>query len=344
MYNPSITSMYRAGAVRRKQQQLGAARRAARELIAQSDYREAERPTVGPRYYLSSGSWQRHPARFKLCLYTRAADVFTFEKFSREVLFLAYIQRAGLPTLRAAVPTVYQSGLTPRPWYVREDIGGQFQSTGGGIVRVRPSFYTASNLRWLSNVLSSLHRIKQSSLPQQFRRLLFQPDRAMHLWHHLQTLVPEIERVLHQPGVGLQLRSAIRQCATVYDRAPRVLAHQELYGCHFIRTERGFRLIDWENIGWSNPCHDAVVVWLRGHQHPAWQKKLFKTLRRRYRSYPRFTELWNAEVLIQCAFNVGSWRFFPDQRDFHALGQYCSRTLSNMLRQTPHDQLSNQPR
>lgn len=309
--------------------------REAEEAIAQivSTYRLRITKTIrrGPRYYVAEVMRNKRKALFKICLYRKDVDGLTNEKFGREVLFLDYLQTSRRRLVRRTAPGVFALGTDPRAWYIREFITGKTQNISGGSIRFRPSFFSSANLRWLTRFFTELQDIRSSELPSGFRRLLHAPDFASQLLVFMQPHWSRIEKILGIPGARKSIRVYFLRNQHLYNSAPRCLVHQEPYADHLIKQGKTWRLIDWENIGWGNPVHDAMVIWMRASQHPSWQATFKKGMQRRLRP-PTFDALWEMEMAIQAVFNVISWKFVSKKADMRHLFHFSKHIVREIIR------------
>ena len=133
------------------------------------------------------------------------------------------------------------------------------------------------------------------------------------------------------PGVARLIKKEFKKYAPVYNTAPRVLAHQEPYAPHFLKVKKGFRFLDWENIGWSNPTHDIVTIWMRAHSQPDWQKEFYQQFKKHWRHYKKFDQLWTIDVFIQSVFNVISYHFYDDKKDLISLVKFSDKKIREIL-------------
>lgn len=315
-----------------KQQRLEAARHIIRETITYEDFSVTKKIKFGPRYYVAEGKKNNRRSVFKICLFPDSVDHLTNEKFSREIIFLNFVQHSRFRQLRAAAPRVVSSALKPRAWYIREYLFGQTQNISGGNIRFKASFFTTPNLRWLLALFSDIQKIKKSDLSPFFKTFLYPPDFTKHLWYFIKPHWQRIESYMRWPGLARLIKREFKERAMTYNHAPNVLAHQEPYAPHFLKQPNGtFRMIDWENIGWSTPTHDTVTVWMRAHEHPAWQEQLYRRTKRRWHHYKKFDELWTTEVLIQSVFNIISYHFYDDKHDLESLVQFSDKKIKEIL-------------
>lgn len=311
---------------------LARAERMRASVIARTGFTSTDRIRIGPRYLIDQGRFGKQTAIFKMCIFTKSRHRETFEKFSREVLFLNFLQHSlRHRRLAAAVPAVYDSGLGTRPWYIREYVTGTPQNVRGGNVRVQPSFYTEANRAWLLSVLRDLQSIKERELPRAFQPFLYRPFTIAKIRGFMDPHARRIDRTLNQRGAYQNIVRALRRRSRTYDHAPRVFGHQELYGPHILIDGSRRRLIDWENIGWSVPTSDPATVWLRAHDRPAWQRAFHRSFARTWSTYPRFEELWTTTVFVHAVFSVINLRFASNRADFIALERVSERIVRAVL-------------
>ncbi len=285
---------------------------------------------LGPRYYVGDGMYRGKRAVLKMCLYTSSVDFLTNEKFKREVLFMRFLKTSRHALLKRLAPLLYQSGLEPRAWYIREYVGGQVQSINDGNVLYRPTFFTRERVKWIVNCFSSLQSIKKSELPDKFVSLLYKPDFTRQLLKYMNPHWKRVEASLRWSGLSRILKRYFNSNRRLYNTAPRVFVHQEPYASAFIKQGSRWRLIDWENIGWGNPLHDYIVLWMRASQYPDWQEMLRTSARKRIK-LATFDQLWDMEALIQSVFNVISWHFYKPKSDLRELFEFSRKNIKRIL-------------
>jgi len=317
-----------------KKERLTAVRQIAKDIINWESFLVGKRIRFGPRYYIVQGNRNRQETIFKICLYTDSVDHLTNEKFSREILFLNFIQYSRFNRVKAVAPRIYSFGLKPRAWYMREYLEGSLFNIAGGNIKFKKTFFTEKNLDWFVKTFTNLQSIKSADLPNNFKKFLYRPDFTKHLWRFISPHWKQTESYMKWPGVSRLIKIEFTKFAPIYNNAPHVLAHQEPYSCHFLQTKQGLHIIDWENIGWSNANHDVVVMWMRASQNPAWQKKLYQRFKRHYKNYQQFDELWTIEVLIQSVFNIISYNFYKDKKDIIEMVKFSDTKIREILTNT----------
>jgi len=314
-----------------KKARLAIARRIIKDTLEYEDFKVTKKIRFGPRYYVARGLRNKRQTIFKICLFSDSVDHLTNEKFSREIIFLDFVQNSKFNKVKKAAPHVYAWGIKPRAWYIREHIQGQLQNIKGGNVKFTKSFFNQKNQLWLIDLFTDLQSIKDSDLHNNFKKLLYPPDFTKNLWRFISPHWQRVENYMRWPGLARLIRKKFKFYAPIYNKAPRVLAHQEPYSCHLIKTKMNLRLIDWENIGWANPAHDPVVIWMRAHQKPAWQKQFYQRFRRQWPNYKKFNDLWTIEVLIQSVFNVISIHFYKNRNDIIGLVKFSDKKIREIL-------------
>ncbi len=321
-----------------RKKRLAEAQRVIEGIIAREHVRVQDIMRNGPRYYIAWGTRGAQRVVFKICLFTDTVDHLTNEKFSREILFLHFLATSHHATVRAGAPRLMNHGIRPRAWYVREFLSGKQQNRGGS-VRYAPSFFQLSTVRWIVRFFWSLQAIQKRELPASFLRLLYLPDLTHDLMKFMRPHWRLIGQFVGQQGVSKQIIRYLQSKGARYNNAPRVLAHQEPYADHFLKIRGGFHLIDWENIGWSNPLHDIVTIWMRAASRPDWQRALYRSFKKRSGSPAWFDELWEIETMIQSVFNIISYHFYPHKKDLRELTLFSKKNvhqiLSNAFHPTP---------
>ncbi|MBI5037513.1 MAG: phosphotransferase [Candidatus Kerfeldbacteria bacterium] len=284
----------------------------------------------GPRYFLASGTYHGRPAIFKMTIRPIAQERLTNEKLGREYLFLSTIQKLRSPLSRAT-PRVWHGGISPHAWYIREEIRGTGALQPHNETKYVNSFFNQSSQRQIGTTLASLQQQKISVFPKSFQSLLYSPQLPSFLWKFIAPYAQLVDTFMQQPGFAASCRPYFMAADKVFKRAPRVLAHQELYPAHFLRAGKQWKIIDWENIGWALPTYDYVAMWLRAHERPRWQAAWQKHYEHAYRHYPDAKRLWDMTVFIQSLFNVVGYHFYPRRAHF----SHLARAAAKQLRQYP---------
>ncbi len=308
--------------------------RTIKKITSAEKFTTTKRIKFGVRYYIALGQTRRGQAVFKIAVKPPSYDHLTNEKFSREILFLTFVQGSQLQHLKKAIPQVYAWDTTGRSWYLRQYLRGIMQNINGGNVRYKKSFFNARNLHWLFLTIKQLHSIQSGGLPKKFRKLLYRPQSLEYLWRFISPYCKTVERFTGIRGVCAQIKSIFNANAKIYNSSRRVLAHQEMYAPHILDVQGTSKLIDWENIGWASILKDVVTVWMRASEHPTWQHQLYLLFRRHYRSFPGFDRLWMVTTLLQSVFNVIGYDFYPDRNDFRELANFSKKNIVSILNNT----------
>ncbi len=307
------------------------AKRIIKRLIRRESFTIKKTIKFGSRFFVAQGKWKNKTALFKMTIYPRSYDHLTNEKFSREIQFMRFIGQSSYELVKASLPQLYVSSVGPRCWYIRQYLTGRRQNIAGGNIRFQDSFFTQASLRWITGFLDELHSITPKDLSPELKKLLFPPQNINYLWQFINPYLGLLETFTSVPRVGQQVKKILFNHNRLYATAPRVLAHQEVYAPHIVKQKNGYKLIDWENIGWSPITKDAVTIWMRASSHPSWQKKLYQQIKRSNASYKHFKELWATTVFLQSVFNVIGWHFYTDKKDFHELARFSSVKIKEII-------------
>jgi hypothetical protein len=287
----------------------------------------------GPRFFVAEVQYGRKRALFKVCIHPKSKDRWTNRKFGKEILFLKFLGTNGHRRARTLAPRIYEGGVDSRAWYIREYINGQFYNINGGNIRFRDAFFTTAHLTAIVVSFSDLQSITKIELPADFRKRLARYDTINHSWKLLSPYWGRIARFLGDQKAKDDLPKLLLERQAAFDRTPAVLAHQEPYASHFVQTGGKLRLIDWENINWTNPVHDYTNLWMRASAHPAWQKKLRARAQRTTAPLlgTDFNFVWNTSMLIKAVFNVLSFPYYTNKEDFRALATLSKKLLRTEL-------------
>lgn len=308
------------------------ARELIKEITTQNNFKITKRIRFGPRYFVAEGKYQGKTTLFKLCLFPKSYDHLTNEKFSREILFLNFIQNSKYLSLKKATPHIYASNIDTRAWYIREYLYCQAQNINNGNIRFINKFFSTKNYNWFIRTFSQLQKIKKKELPNNLKKLLFPPQTLEYLWRFIGPSQKNLDKFIKHPGATKKIHQQFKKNSHLYKTAPRVLAHQEVYSPHILCSNKYIKLIDWENIGWALPTHDIVTMWMRAYHHPTWQNKLKQYYLSQNSKMKKKQKLWDITLLMQSTFNVISYHHYFDKKDFAPLAKYSSQIINEMLK------------
>lgn len=321
-----------------KKEEVTAHRRAHRfinQLIAEYGLKVTNVFEDGPRFFVALVRYKRKRALLKVCFHPKSRDPWTNRKFGKEILFLQYLAQSRHAKARALAPHLYVGGVGPRAWYIREYLDGMFYNINGGNIRYRDAFFTKPNLEAIVASFKDLQSIRSGDLPADFRKLLRRYDTISYLWKLLNPYWGRIGSSLNDRGAKGDLPKILLSRKKIFDASPAVLTHQEPYASHFVRKSGRLRLIDWENISWSNPVHDYTNLWMRSQKHPAWQAALKEKVRNTTRPLLKdtFEDIWETSILIKALFNVSHFPYYAEKADFLHLERLSRRILKSKLRE-----------
>jgi hypothetical protein len=309
---------------------------AIRRIINQHGLTIKKVARAGPRFLVAEVLYRHRPAVFKICLQSATDEQWSVKKFVREIRFLDFLRTSQHSPVRALAPQLLASGFGPRPWYLREFIGGRDYALSDTI-RFRPAFFTKPNLAAILRGFRDLQSIHAAELPRSFRATLHRYDTVNQWLNFLRPFWRDLNRVLRDPGAGKDLAAWIRQRRSAYDRLPVALAHQEPYAPHFMHQSGRLRLIDWENINWANPAADGCILWMRASGHPAWRADLRRGWKKNWRALgDKFDLAWDTDLLVRSVFTLLSARTYRPQADMKptadAARQVIKATLTKIRR------------
>ncbi len=285
----------------------------------------------GPRFFVAQCTYRGHPALFKLCLFPRPVDFRTYDQFRNETRFLRFIKKLDKTALSRSIPTLYAAKLEAHPWHVRELVQGSLQNKPRNIIRFKQSFFTYASARWACSFFHRLHAIPNNTVPKSLNRDLHTPHFTNQLWQYLDPHWRHIVKVARIKKLRQRLMEQKGYFALLYNKAPRVLGHQEPYAANIIKRKGQYVLIDWENIDWTNPTRDLTILWMRGYEHPRWQSYL-KTNTLNNSAHAHAQALWDLEVLMQSLFNIAGYRYFPNKKDMAGLRNFSIKMVQTLAR------------
>jgi aminoglycoside phosphotransferase (APT) family kinase protein len=251
---------------------------------------------TGPRFYVIGGDYKGKKAVFKADLEASAKTLPKARlRLRREGIFLKHVRLEH-------VPEFYTRGVEDEIfWILEEWVPGESQEQGESTFLIKDSFFTKENLQYSLEFFEELHRLSKVRQPQfekHFNRytlsdymFLMRIDRAATLG---KKLASEADRFLVK-------------CHRLFGRSQTVITHHELYGPHIFVNSKEFHVIDWENVGWGNPAHDFVQLWIRSFNHPDFREELFRRFLKLQDERDEFLKLFRLELILQ---GIGNLNYF----------------------------------
>jgi len=260
---------------------------------------------MGPRFLIALCLKNKKRVYIKINLYSRHKNHdcrVCNEHLAREITFLQLVNRQNkFKHLKQGVPLIYAADIkSDRTWFVKEYTEGTFQNINDSNFLFKNSFFNQTNLNWVVKFFDELHAFSLD-LPAKTKKTFHYHDMADYL-----RLInkKEIATILKSQAKVDKIYQFLNKRENLFNKNQLVLTHFEPYAAHFIKNQASFKVIDWENIGWSNVAHDLGVIWLRAYEHPIWQKKLVEKV---YQTSPlakNWPELFKVELLIQIMANL----------------------------------------
>ncbi len=251
----------------------------------------------GPRFYVIGGKYGGEKVIFKADLEASTKRLPKARlRLRREGIFLRHVRLEH-------VPLFYARGVEEEIfWLLEEWVPGKSQEMGESTLLIRDSFFTEQNLKYSLEFLNELHRLSERPRPEfekHFSRYtladyvyLMRIDRPSLLGRQLATKVDTFVKRQHR----------------LFNETQTVVTHHELYGPHIFVNDGEMNVIDWENVGWGNPAHDFVELWVRSFTHPRFQSKLFQRFRASQKDKDVFDRLFRLEVILQGIGNLNHFK------------------------------------
>lgn len=241
---------------------------------------------------------------FKIVLFEDDLD-----DIERESLFLKFAQQQK--SLKKYIPTIFDYGGTNYKWYLREYLNGQIQNINHSDFLFKPNFLNKKNTDQLVELFQDLHQASEK-VPCKLKKLLSQ--------HNMREEMNWLERAIKRGDLPIsprRIKKFLRKRKKQFDAAPPVLTHCEPYAPHFIKVKNEIKLIDWENVKFSNPLHDLSRIWCRIFDNSELRKYLFNKMQNNF-PIENFENIFMAEILMQSIHNLGYFAHTknPDEKKY----------------------------
>lgn len=302
----------------------------------------------GPRFYVIGGVY--HPpgvdkgekAIFKADLEAEAKRLPKARlRLRREAIFLRHAKFKYAPRFYSR-GTHVKSDVTSDHvasrgifWLLEEWVPGKSQESGESAFLIRNSFFTEQNLKHSLNFLKELHRLTQISKPGGFgkpRGLVEVFEKHLNRYNLADYVyLMRIDRpIILGKRLAAKVDAFVNGCHRLFNRNQTVITHHELYGPHIFISKDSFKLIDWENVGWGNPAHDFVELWMRSFAHQDFQREFYERFRASQEEKRIFDELFRLEVILQ---GIGNLSFFksPDLPEEKKVAKEASAFLKEEI-------------
>lgn len=273
-----------------------------------SKYKIVEVFRNGPRFYVAKlrGEDGKELVLKKLL---QMNNEWTKTGFRKELAFLHWVESLGVLGLSEVFPRLLAFENTKETvWYATEFLQGDFQNVEPSQFLLREDYNVRVNPTALANFLLSLHAAT-AAVPE--------PIGAEMTTSTLEQYAGFLEwqRVPESLVNGSQRRKVedfLAHGKTLYDQQAKVLTHFEFYGAHILSTIEGdLKIIDWENIGLSDPTHDFTTIYLRAYHFPEWQDEFLSVFRTGLPDEFPFDSVWPVELVLQ---SLGNLRRFSETK------------------------------
>jgi len=274
-----------------------------KELFKNIGFQPQKAFREGPRVWVVGGELGEKKAVFKTPFDKERTNRPTLldEHLNREAVFLNSAPKYLLPNL----PVLYNSGVWEgRFWYLIEWINpGKPQCLESSDFLMLDTFFTPVNSEWVLGVLGGLRRFA-AELPNDLRTDL--DKTAYELSSYRQLLEPQ-GRKFFEKEVWEKIIGFLERAEMVYNRLNKTtVTHHEFYGSQILSSNAGFKLADWENVGWGHPLRDFANLWIRAFSHPEWQRDFLAGFRTQVGLEDSdFEILFGVEKILQNFGNLG---------------------------------------
>ncbi|MEK7611385.1 MAG: phosphotransferase [Patescibacteria group bacterium] len=255
--------------------------------------------------------------------------------FRKELAFLHWVESLGVSGLSEVFPRLLAFENTKETvWYATELLKGEFQNVEPSQFLLRGDFNTSVTPTALANFLLNLHAVT-ADVPEPIQEgmtaspleqyagfleweKLFSPSTPRHSGKVAAATASRIGEDAgsnqHDGWLDVRIQPKIQRFlgehASVYDRQQKVLTHFEFYGAHILSTLEGdLKIIDWENIGLSDPTHDFTTIYLRAYHFPEWQDEFLSIFRAGLPDDFPIDSVWPVELVLQ---SLGNLRRFAE--------------------------------
>jgi len=251
----------------------------------------------GPRFYVIGGEYRGEKVIFKADLEASAKRLPKARlRLRREGIFLRHARIEH-------VPKFYARGVEGEIfWLLEEWVPGESQELGDSTFLIKDSFFTEQNLKFSLEFLIELHRLSekpQLEFEKHFSRYNL-ADYGNLIW-------VDRDHTLGKP-LAIKVHAFLQKRHQLFNKNQTVVTHHELYGPHIFVNKGEMNVIDWENVGWGNPAHDFVELWIRSFAHRDFQREFFECFRASQKNKEVFDELFRIEAILQGIGNMNHFK------------------------------------
>lgn len=302
---------------------------------------------IGPRFFIglyekSSSASQRNPSPASLkrnnkkvllkVSFGHARESYNFKrickKLNRESKFLDLLARHRDPILKEAVPKLVDFETTGRSWHLKKYIEAEPQNLNKSNFLFQKSFFNDKSSTFLAQFFSHLHQASKD-FPSSFKKMvrkypLKNHERCIHYF-----IILDNYEMSH---LKERFKKFLESKREIFDKNQNVLTHFEAYAPHILKDKDSkFYFIDWENVSWGNPVRDITTIWMRGFNHPDWQKDLIEKFLSfslpKHKKY--FKDLFEVEVILQSISNMGYFKWTRDKDELKTKNRALEFFITN---------------
>lgn len=260
----------------------------------------------GPRFYVIGGDYRGGKAIFKADLEAEAKRLPKARlRLRREGIFLRHVRLKH-------VPKFYARGVEGKIfWLLEEWVPGESQELGESTFLIKDLFFNDRNLRFSLEFLTELHRLSEKPQPQFERHFS-----RYTLSDYANLMLIDKDRALGKT-LSAKADTFLRRQHRLFNENQTVITHHEFYGPHIFIEADSFKIIDWENVGWGNPAHDFVELWIRSFAHQDFRTEFFERFHTSQKEKEVFDKLFRLEVILQGIGNLNHFKIteVPEERE-----------------------------
>jgi len=285
----------------------------------------------GPRFYVVGG--EHRPPRASLATGGGEKVIFKADlaaaaerlpkarlRLRREAVFL---RRAKL----RYAPKFYAKGIKEGFfWLLEEWVKGESQELGESPFLIKDSFFTEQNLKHSLEFLASLHRLSEKPQPQ-FEKYFSRYSLADYISLMQTDKAGVLGKILSAKADGFT-----RKRHRLFNQNQIVITHHEFYGSHIFVGKGEMQVIDWENVGWGNPAHDFVELWVRSFRNKDFQSEFFERFWASQKDKEVFDQLFRLEVIVQGIGNLNHFKITKVPEEKKVAEEVSAFLLENIER------------
>lgn len=285
----------------------------------------------GPRFYVVGGDYRGEKAIFKADIEAGPRRLPKARlRLQREAIFLEGVNLKHAPKFYAkgihhvkSFPNSLRNSQDAHRkqinvagegffWILEEWVLGESQELGESTFLIRDSFFTKQNLKYSLEFLTELRRLSEVPQPE------FEKHFSRYTLADYENLIwVDRDHILGE-ALSVKVGNFIKKRHSLFNKNQTTITHHEICGPHIFVSAKGrsasggnggqMKVIDWENVGWGNPAHDFVELWVRSFAHQDFQTELFERFWASQKDKEVFDQLFRLEVILQGIGNLNHFK------------------------------------